>query len=310
MRPSCTTLCLLVLVASVGPAYSWLQVEVAKFEPLLTDRQNKMEHSPQQSQGRRNNMVLYSTASKSSSSSSQVGDSPDDESSDDNDGDWWDVDDLEVLQGQGDDFFDDGDDEAEWIPDGEMARRKRRMAGPSPAAAAVSDTWHQQQSDSKKRKKSDTPSPYTEEEEELIEAMGGKVKPTKSGANKQREDGFLGDSTLQEIATDYSVPVCYLADVLTTWGVPVPINVQDRLGDLVTGEQAFALVEAVNSLDVADLHDRYSNQSLIQVCADWDIELKDAFEFAMKEDWSLPFGVQTNLRVEQEDELIRVLSTY
>ena len=55
------------------------------------------------------------------------------------------------------------------------------------------------------------------------------------------------------------------------WGVPVPINVQDRVGDLVTGEQAFALVEAVNSLDVGALQDRYSNYSLFQVCHEFDV---------------------------------------
>ena len=92
------------------------------------------------------------------------------------------------------------------------------------------------------------------------------------------------------------------------WGVPVPINLHDRLGDMVTGEQAFALVEAVNTLDVGYLNDRYSNQNMMQVCDGWDIDIKDAFEFAMTEGWSLPFGVRTNLRVEQEDELLRVFS--
>jgi hypothetical protein len=91
------------------------------------------------------------------------------------------------------------------------------------------------------------------------------------------------------------------------WGVPIPINIDDRLGDLVTGEQAFALLEAVNSLDVAQLHDRYSNTSLLTLCYEWDIDLQKAFEMAMKEGWSLPFGVQTCLRVEQESELLRVL---
>ena len=118
----------------------------------------------------------------------------------------------------------------------------------------------------------------------------------------------MGDSTLAEIAIDYSVPVCYLADVMVTWGVPIPINIDDRLGDLVTGEQAFALVEAVNSLDVGALQDRYSNSSLEQLCADWDMDMKQVFEFAMKEGWNLPFGVRTNLRMEQESELLRVFS--
>ena len=90
------------------------------------------------------------------------------------------------------------------------------------------------------------------------------------------------------------------------WGVPVPIQIDDRLGDLVTGEQAFAILEAVNSLDVAALHDRYSNMSLLNFCNEYDIELQSAFETAMHEGWSLPFGVQTCLRVEQEDELLRL----
>jgi hypothetical protein len=92
------------------------------------------------------------------------------------------------------------------------------------------------------------------------------------------------------------------------WGVDVPININDRLGDLVTGEQAFALVEAINTLDVGALHDRYSDQNLLQLCTEWDIDMKEAFEFAMKEGWGLPFGVRTHLRVEQEDELLRVFS--
>lgn len=76
----------------------------------------------------------------------------------------------------------------------------------------------------------------------------------------------------------------------------------------MVGDQAFALVEAVNTLDVGYLNDRYSNQSLAQVCDEWEIDLKDGLEFAIKEGWSLPFGVRTSLRVEQEDELLRVYS--
>ena len=106
-----------------------------------------------------------------------------------------------------------------------------------------------------------------------------------------------------------AIPVCYLADVLCIWGVPVPINVHDRLGDLVTGEQAFAILEAVNSLDVAALHDRYSNQNLLTACDMYNIDISEAFQMCIKEGWSLPFGVQTCLRVEQEDELVRVLGS-
>jgi hypothetical protein len=196
---------------------------------------------------------------------------------------------------------DNDDDATDWMPDREQAQRRRSEAYQT-AAASPAPTQQQVE----KRSPQQGSKMYTDEEEELISAMGGKFKDSPTS---KREDGFLGDSTLHEIATDYSVPVCYLADVLCMWGVPVPISIHDRLGDLVTGEQAFAIVEAIYSLDIAALHDRYSNQSLLSVCDDYDIDLKDGFEMAMKEGWSLPFGVQTCLRVEQEEELTRVLGS-
>jgi hypothetical protein len=60
-------------------------------------------------------------------------------------------------------------------------------------------------------------------------------------------------------------------------------------------------------LDAAALQDRYSNDSFMTICDWYDVDLKEAFQMAMKEGWSMPFGVQTFLRVEQEEELIRVL---
>lgn len=198
----------------------------------------------------------------------------------------------------------------DWLPDREKARLKKenyKRNGASEYNKNVASDLNDAESepflsstapDSPMR-----PSPYTDEEEEVIAAMGGRSK------RRGREPGFLGDSTLAEICMDYSVPISYLADVLCMWGVPIPIHVHDKLGDLVTGEQAFAIVEAVNTLDVAALHDRYSNTNIQQLCFEWDIDLQQAFEMAMREGWSLPFGVQTCLRVEQERELLRVLGS-
>ncbi|KAL3904002.1 MAG: hypothetical protein SGILL_010233 [Bacillariaceae sp.] len=196
----------------------------------------------------------------------------------------------------------------DWIPDADKATKKPTHLTPAKEILGedTSDkSSHESKSSAAAAGAPSRKSPYTDEEEELIEAMGGKNVMKQS----KREEGFLGDSTLKDIATDYSVPICYLADVLCMWKVPVPINIHDRLGDMVTGEQAFALVEAIHTLDMGVLNDRYSNENMLQVCAGWNIEINDAFQFAMKEGWSLPFGVRTNLRVEQEDELLRVFST-
>ena len=122
-----------------------------------------------------------------------------------------------------------------------------------------------------------------------------------------REEGYLGDSTLKEISLDYAIPIPYLADVLATWGTPVPIDPSARLGDMVTGEQAYAVLEAIHTLDIAALHERYSEDNLMNICDYYDIDIKDAFEFCMSRGWALPFGVRTFLRVEQEEDMLDAL---
>ena len=222
---------------------------------------------------------------------------------------WESVDNVELIQ---DEYGDDKEDDAdEWLPDQEKAKRRKERARIYAEKLTTQQHQQQEQPSTQQQKQQEDkvdstrarPSAYTDEEEQVIAAMGGKT----FHPDRKREPGFLGDSTLQEIATDYSVPICYLADVLCMWDVPPPIHVDDRLGDLVTGEQAFAILEAVHSLDVSALHDRYSNMNLINICAEWDIDLQKAFEMCMREGWSLPFGVQTCLRVEQEDALVDAL---
>lgn len=214
----------------------------------------------------------------------------------------WEILNSELLSEDENDGLNDG----EWLTDREKAYLRKQEARNIYAEKILQQHESpviQNTTDPLQKVSLERPSAYTDEEEDVIAAMGGKTRQRQ----QRREIGFLGDSTLEEIATDYSVPISYIADVLTVWGVPVPINTKDQLGNLVTGEQAFALLEAVNSLDVSQLHDRYSNSSILNLCMDWDIDLRAAFELCMKEGWSLPFGVRTCLRIEQEDELLRVL---
>ena len=142
----------------------------------------------------------------------------------------------------------------------------------------------------------------------VFEMNNGPMMGGNPFGGQYREEGYLGDSTLKEISMDFSVPIPYLADVVASWGVPVPIDPLGRLGDMVTGEQAFAILEAIHTLDIAALHDRYSEDNLMNICDYYDIDMKEAFDFAMKRGWALPFGVRTFLRVEQEDELLEALS--
>jgi len=143
----------------------------------------------------------------------------------------------------------DDDDDDEWLPDRERVRRakggmKRAIGVPE----STTSQKHPDTADIKPQKKRLT---YTDEEEELIDALGGRDKDNPSS---KRESGFLGDCTLKEIASDYQVPICYLADALCGWGVPPPIDTDAMLGDLCTGEMAFAILEAIHTLDMSAIN--------------------------------------------------------
>mmetsp|Transcript_10473 Transcript_10473/g.22584 ORF Transcript_10473/g.22584 Transcript_10473/m.22584 type:complete len:470 (-) Transcript_10473:250-1659(-) len=182
-------------------------------------------------------------------------------------------------------------------------------------------TQNQQQQERQQQRNRKGPSVYTQEEQDLIASLSGQTPHSPNSFSPDytdlfgeqrfpigfREEGYLGDCTLQEISMDFSVPICYLADVIASWGSPLPIDPHSRLGDLVTGEQAFAILEAIHTLDIAELHSRYSEDCLLDLVDYYDLDLKEAFEFCMARGWSLPFGVRTFLRVEQEEELLDVL---
>jgi len=208
-----------------------------------------------------------------------------------------------------------GGDDFDWMPDSEKTRiaveSRWKPAEASPADFYGNGSGNDKGQDvdellsdkgGKPKKKRLT---YTEEEEELIEILGGKDPDAQSS---KRENGFLGDCTLKEIALDYQVPICYLADVLCGWGVPPPIDANGLLGDMITGEQAFAILEAIHTLDMGALNERYADYDLVTLCNEYDVDLTDGFELAMTEGWNLPFGVRTFLRVDQEEHLIDTLA--
>jgi hypothetical protein len=146
----------LILLVETGSVYSWLISPIASTTTTITTRPLV---------GQPSSCRLHLSAR------------PEDEQDD-----FWGDDDLEVLQGDGDDFDDDGDDSAEdWISDAERAKSKPKSKYLTPANEVI-----QQEEEAKTtttdvgaEKKSTTTSPYTEEEEDLIAAMGGKTQPKK-----------------------------------------------------------------------------------------------------------------------------------
>mmetsp|Transcript_17936 Transcript_17936/g.26570 ORF Transcript_17936/g.26570 Transcript_17936/m.26570 type:complete len:277 (-) Transcript_17936:9-839(-) len=125
--------------------------------------------------------------------------------------------------------------------------------------------------------------------------------------NPKRDDGGLGSVKLKDISSDYDFPIEFILDVLCRWGVSPPINEDEKLGSLVNGEQAFAIAEALTSIDPAIIHDFYLNESLEELSEQLDIPLSDIFLVCGKRRFSLPLGAETHLTMSDYNTLLKDL---
>jgi hypothetical protein len=123
----------------------------------------------------------------------------------------------------------------------------------------------------------------------------------------QQEEGGLGDETLENIAADYNFPIEFIYDVLCQWGVSPPIKADDKLGSLVNGEQAFAVVEALTSVDSAILHEWYMGETLEGLAEELEVPLSEVFAIAGRNRFSLPMGAETHITNADYRVLLREL---
>jgi len=123
-------------------------------------------------------------------------------------------------------------------------------------------------------------------------------KATLSGVG----DAF-GDLTVENVARDYRFPVSYIADVIASFGVQPPISDAARVRDLLDADQAFALLEAVTSLDASEVDDDYVSFGLAGCAKRLEAGLAEIFALCVDNNFALPHGVETRLRRTQFDVL-------
>jgi len=118
-----------------------------------------------------------------------------------------------------------------------------------------------------------------------------------------RDDAGLPDWTIEEIAKDYDFPMEFFGWSLCKFGISPPILPTKRLRDIVDAEQAFALLEAMTSLDRSEVRVLFIDDSIKMLSKLLDVSLSDIFKVCSKEKIFLPFGVNTHLHVEDYAKL-------
>eukprot|EP00624_Nannochloropsis_granulata_P003434 evm.model.NODE_27316_length_40306_cov_21.155485.10 len=130
-------------------------------------------------------------------------------------------------------------------------------------------------------------------------------RKARAAATKNRYDFTC--LTVEEVARSYQVPISWVGDALCNFGVVPPIQWTARMGDLIDGEQAYALLEAMHGWDHAIMYDMYTWDSLRELAASHDLPIAKVLQVCDEEGFALPFGLRSHLRLEQYARLMRRL---
>jgi len=125
--------------------------------------------------------------------------------------------------------------------------------------------------------------------------------------DETNEDFGVAGSTLRQVAHDYNFPLDFLVSSAVEIGLTPPVDCDRKLSELLNGEQCFAIVEALTTIDPAEAHDRFMDFPLAEVADDFGVELSRVFMLCGQLEVNLPQGVRTHLRTSEYDKLVSEL---
>jgi hypothetical protein len=130
-----------------------------------------------------------------------------------------------------------------------------------------------------------------------ISAKSGSIDPAHTDVS------FM---TLMDVSEAYQFSIPYLGDFLVQIGCRPPIDVDINLGDLLTGEQLYSLLEAINTLDPVETSLDYDCTSARDVAYDLGISDKAVMKICDREGINLPFGIDSVIHNSCVDKIMQV----
>ena len=186
--------------------------------------------------------------------------------------------------------------------DERQQRMKERAEQAAAAAQAEKDDMREEELEEVYGYDDDDVNYWADDDDDENALTFSTEKATLSGVG----DAF-GDLTVEQVAVDYRFPVAYVADVITGFGVQPPISDEAVIKDLLDADQAFALLEAVTSLDASEVDDAYVSFGLDGCARRLEADLAEVFALCVDNNFALPHGVETRLRRDQFDTIARTL---
>lgn len=109
--------------------------------------------------------------------------------------------------------------------------------------------------------------------------------------------------SLKEISEAYQFSLAYLGDFVVQMGCKPPVDVNTNIANILTGEQIYALLQAVTSLDPVQSNSEYDSLSLGELAEELNVPIDRLVRISEKYEVNLPFGIDTILHETVADQL-------
>ena len=103
--------------------------------------------------------------------------------------------------------------------------------------------------------------------------------------------------SLQDITDSYGFSLAYLGDFVVQTGCPPPIDTDAPISQLLTGEQIYTLLEAINSLDPLSANEEYDSVVVGELAEELGLTRSQMVGLCSRESVNLPFGLDTVVHV-------------
>lgn len=115
----------------------------------------------------------------------------------------------------------------------------------------------------------------------------------------------ISDLTLREISQCYMFSLSYLGDLVAQMGCAVPVDVETPVGSMLTGEQTYTLLQALNSLDPFETNAGYETLSVWDLADEMNLSVDHMIRLCDQESIPLPYGASTMLHMSSIEQLRR-----
>lgn len=121
-------------------------------------------------------------------------------------------------------------------------------------------------------------------------------------------DYAILDKNLRQLCSTGFTP-SFIGDTMAELGVPCPLDWDDRIGNYMTGEQIFALMQSLSTLDPFEANEDYSDETMYELADLYKLSEKKVKYICEKERINLPFAMWTCLHKNLEERFVEVVES-